>query len=414
MKIGPYYFSRNNPDHGEARSIENPKTPLTAVELLEEMRQHFNTPSGVNVTRAMAMRVPGFAGAVKFFSDTLAKLPLHVHRRKQNGDERERASALNMLLHDQVNDDCSSFEWRAHGVASMLLHGRWLSWIERTSSGAIENIWPIDPEDLVKIERANGLRRYFIRREGKEQRFDHNEIIDVPYQIACNRLGTGSPFEILKNTIGTIVAIENYSAGLFKNGGVPPLALQGQFETGAGVQRASIDVENAIKKVANEGGAILPLPANHKLEKIGFEPGKSQMIEMRRLLIEELARGFNLPPVFLQDLTHGTFSNTEQQDIYLVKHTLTGIVRAIESQLDMKLFPRRSRTRFVRFNMDGLLRGEFATRMTGYQTAINSGIMEPAEAREREKLPFREGSNGLFIQGATIPIGDAGNAAKKE
>jgi len=396
----------------ERRNVEEPTTPLTANELLKTLREHFNTPAGVDVTVEKALAVPAFAAAVHFFSDTIAKLPLHVHRRKAQGDEREGSTALNKLLHEQVNDDCSSFEWRAHGIVSMLTRKRWLSWIERNKAGLPVNIWPIDPGDFKRLERKNGLRRYIIERDGREQTFMHDEIIDVPYQILPNRLNAICPFDNLTTTIGVWIAIENYSAGLFKNGGVPPLSLQGNFQSGAAVKRAAADVEGAVRQVAQEGGAILPLPMNHALEKIGFEPEKAQMIEMRRLLIEEIARGFNLPPIFLQDLTHGTFSNSEQQDLHLVKHTLTGLVRAIESQLDMKLFQRGKRQRFTRFNVDGLLRGEFDKRMQGYQTAINSGVMQPSEAREREKLPFAEHSDQLFMQGATVPLGDAGNESK--
>jgi HK97 family phage portal protein len=207
------------------------------------------------------------------------------------------------------------------------------------------------------------------------------------------------------------MGIENYAAAFFRNGGVPPLSLEGNFQTGEAVQRASEDITRALKKINAEKGSILPIPVNHKLVKLGSDPEKGQMVDAQRFIIEQIARGFNLPPVFLQDLTHGTFSNNEQQDLHLTKHTLSGMIKKIEAELNLKLFGRSNTKKFVQFNLDALMRGEFAARMGGYQTAINSGVMTPAEARQIEDLPFKPGSDRLFIQGANVPI-DGGSEKK--
>jgi HK97 family phage portal protein len=107
----------------------------------------------------------------------------------------------------------------------------------------------------------------------------------------------------------------------------------------------------------------------------------------------------------LQDLTHGTIGNTEQQDLHLVKHTIRRWVVQAEQELNLKLFGRDNQDQYVEFNLDGLLRGDFATRMAGYATAVQNAIMQPAEIRDKENLPFVEKSDSLLIQGATVPLG---------
>jgi HK97 family phage portal protein len=106
----------------------------------------------------------------------------------------------------------------------------------------------------------------------------------------------------------------------------------------------------------------------------------------------------------LQDLTRGTYSNTEQQDLHFVKHTLKRWIEQFEQELNLKLFPRGSKL-YVEFNVDGLLRGDFKTRMEAHATTIQNGIRTPNEVRDIENMsPMPEGDS-LMIQGATVPIG---------
>lgn len=115
--------------------------------------------------------------------------------------------------------------------------------------------------------------------------------------------------------------------------------------------------------------------------------------------------------MFLQDLTHGTFSNTEQQDLHFVKHTLKRWVEAFEQELNLKLFGRQNKRYFVEMSMDGLLRGDFKTRMEGYGTAIQNGVLKPNEARQLENRPDDPAGDVLLVQGAMVPIAQAGQKA---
>lgn len=208
--------------------------------------------------------------------------------------------------------------------------------------------------------------------------------------------------------IGLALAVQEYSARFFANGGVPPFAVTGNFQSGKALQRASDDLKEAVKRAAAEGRQALTLPSGLEIKSIGSDPEKTQNLELNRFCVEQIARIYSLPPTFLQDLTHGTFSNTEQQDLHFVKHTLKRWVEQFEQELNLKIWGRNNNRLFAEFSMDGLLRGDFMTRMTGHATAIQSGVMTPDEAREMENRPPMPGGDRLYIQGANVPLDQAG------
>jgi len=142
----------------------------------------------------------------------------------------------------------------------------------------------------------------------------------------------------------------------------------------------------------------------HELKSIGLSPNDMQLIELQRFSIEQVARIYSLPPVFLQDLTHGTFSNTEQQDLQFVKHTVKRWVEQSEQEMNLKFFGRGSDF-YVEYNVDGLLRGDLKTRMEAHATSIQNAIRTPNEVRNIENLPAKDSGDDLMIQGATVPVG---------
>src|SRR3546814_3366020 len=103
------------------------------------------------------------------------------------------------------------------------------------------------------------------------------------------------------------------------------------------------------------------------------------MGEARLGQVLEIARAFQLPPVFLQDLSKGTFANTEQQDLFFVKHLIGQWAKRFEQQLNLKLFGQRRTTRKVEHNLDGLMRGDFKARAEAVARLVQGGVYTPAQ-----------------------------------
>lgn len=370
--------------------------------------------TGVSVNVDNAMGVPAVWAAVNFISGTLAGLPLHVYRNSRSGTMTRVKSGLAPILHDAVNDEMSSFDWRKCVFDSVLTHGRSVTYIERNNSGRVVNLWPLDQE-FVTVERRNGRKVYRYKQPGEQiVTYTADEVIDLTFKLKSNMLQHVSPITSNRDAIAMAIAATHYGGKVFNNGGVPPLVLQGPFQSAAGAQRASDDIRQAMARGASEGERnVLAMPLGHELKPVGLNAEQMQLLELKRFSVEEIARIYSLPPVFLQDLTHGTFSNTEQQDLHFVKHTLKRWIEQAEQEMNLKLFG-RSGSQFVKFNVDGLLRGDFKTRMDAHATSIQNGIRTPNEVRELENLEARPEGDTLLIQGATVPIGQANTGQQDE
>lgn len=393
-------FSRQKAENNENRaaSIENPTVPVSAESFLAFF--------GVNgtilpaVTIDSALTVPAVAAAVAFLSRTMAALPLHVYRDGKGGAAK-LSGKLATVVHDAPNDWQDSFKFRQWFWQQVFTGGRGLAWIERTPQG-IEAIWPLDPTKTT-IQRRNGRVTYTM--DGKI--YDAADVIDVPFMLKPDGLKHYGPIVLASKAIQLALAMNDYGSQFFAGGGVPPLALVGPLPQGQeAMKRATAEVYRAVDAARKEDKPIIAIPAGHELKPVGLDPAKSQMVEARRYQVEEIARAWQLPPVFLQDLSRATFSNAEQQDLHLVKHLIGQWARAFEGEMNLKMFGRGNSNRYVKHNLDGLLRGDFKSRMDGYAIAVQNSIRTPDEVRSLEDLPAKGGeADKLHIQGATVPLG---------
>lgn len=352
------------------------------------------------VTIDSALSVPAVWAAVTFMPRTLAALPLHSYRNTANGPEKI-VGGLQTLIHEAPNPEWTSFRLRQYFWQQVLTGGRGLLWIERSGSN-ITGLYPINPTRTRITRDAMGHTTYDV--DGKV--YPASDIIDVPFLLKADGVAHYGPIERGSPAIQLALAMNSYGSTFFAGGGIPPLALVGPLPAGAeAMRRAIADVGLAIEEARRSGKPIVNLPPGYELKPIGFDPEKGQMTDARRFQVEEIARIYNLPPVFLQDLTNGTFSNTEQQDLQLVKHNIGQWARALEEEMNLKLFGQRNGGRYVEHNLDGLLRGDFLSRMQAYSQSVQNAVRTPNEVRALENLPPLPGGDDLLIQGATVPLG---------
>lgn len=378
---------------------EDPRVPISAENFLEFMG--IDSSRAPVVTLASALTVPAFAAAVTFLPSTLANLPLHAFRTKPKGAEKV-TGALQSLVNEAPNDEWTSYDWRKYHWHQVFTGGRGLSWIERTGAGVV-GIWPMEPSKTT-VKRVNG--RKFYEFQGKSEQIPASDVIDTPFLLKPDQLGAYSPFVMAKKALQLALAMGDYASGFFAGGGVPPLALVGPMPAGAeAVRRAQQDIKRAIDGARSKGDPVFPIPSGYELKPVGFDPEKGQMTEARLFQVQEIARIYGLPPVFLQDLSRGTFANVEQQDLYLVKHLIAQWAKAFEDELNLKLFGRRSKI-FVEHELDGLMRGDFKTRMDGLAVGIQNALLTPNEGRGLlNRAPLPRGDD-LMVQGATVPLGE--------
>ncbi|WCT78887.1 phage portal protein [Novosphingobium humi] len=376
---------------------------ITSAASAEEFLAFFGMLEGRGqlppVSIEAALEVPAVFGAVAFLSRTLATLPLHAFRTTdKSGDKLD--GDLAMLLNEAPNPEWSSFAWRQYTWQQVFTGGRGMSWIERKGITPVA-IWPMDPA-FTTVQRISGRKTY--RFEGRE--YPATDVIDVPFMLKTNQIEAYGPIWKGRKAIALAIAMGDYAGGFFAGGGVPPMSLEGPLPQGPDAfKRAMADIKRAVDMAKQAGQPFFGMPPGHSLKPIGIDPAKGQMTEARLFQIQEIARIYGLPPVFLQDLSKGTFANTEQQDLQLVKHLIGQWCKAFEDELNLKLFGQRRRARRVAHNLDGLQRGDFRSRIEGFARAIQTAQMTPNEVREIEDRPPLDDGDRLYIQGATVPLG---------
>ena len=353
------------------------------------------------VTIDNALTVPAVWAAVSFLSRTLAALPLHAYRRSNKGPQRI-SGKFATVIHEAPNPGQDAFGFRAWFWQQVFTGGRGLAWIERTPQG-VEALWPIDPSSATIHRQGMALIYEFGGR-----RYPAEDIIDVPFMLKADGLGHYGPVAMAGGAIQLSLAMNDYASKFFAGGGIPPLALVGPMpQGGEAMRRAMGDISRAIETAKASDKPIFAMPPGHELKPIGFDPEKGQMTDARRFQVEEIARAYQLPPVFLQDLSRSTFTNAEQQDLHLVKHLIGQWAAALEAQMNLKIFGRLNGARYVEHNLDGLMRGDFQSRIEGITRGIQAGLLTPNEGRALENRPAHENpaANDLFMQGATVALG---------
>lgn len=347
-----------------------------------------------------ALQSPAVLAAVTFLPRSLAALPLHVYRKTEEGPQKI-AGGLETLIHEAPNREWTSFKLRQYFWQQVFTGGRGMLWIERSGPN-ITGLYPMNPVKTT-IKRS-GLGETTYEVEGKK--YPAADVIDVPFMLKADGLCHYSPIMLGAKAIQLSLAMNEYGSKFFAGGGVPPLAMSGPLPAGPEAMKRAMDqIGRAIASAKENNGQIVPMPPEHKLTPIGFDPEKGQMTDARRFQVEEISRIYGLPPVFLQDLTHGTFSNTEQQDLHLVKHLISQWAQALEEEMNLKLFGQRNGGRYVEHNVDGLLRGDFKTRMEALSSGVQNALLTPNEGRALENRPSKPNGDDLMIQGATVPLG---------
>lgn len=382
-----------------AATIENPTVKVSAESFMEFFGLHGGGVPAVTIESAL--KVPALQAAVLFLSRTLATVPLQAFRRTENGPERIRGK-LQTVLEENPNDEMDTSKFRRYFWEQVFTGGRGLAWIEKRGNG-IEAIWPMDPTRT--SVRRTGLRLVYTF-DGRD--YPASEIIDIPFMLKPNGVQHRGPIALGEKAIQLALSMNEYGSMFFAGGGIPPLAVEGPMPANAETMKRAIDdIKRAIEVARESGKPLFQMPPGYKISQIGFDPEKGQMTEARLFQVQEIARVYQMPPTFLQDLSRATFSNVEQNDLHLVKHLVVQWCTALEGELNLKLFGRMNGNRYVRHDLDGLMRGDFKSLIEGIVRGVQGAVHTPNEARERFGLPKVKdpAADQLHIQGATVPLG---------
>ena len=224
-----------------------------------------------------------------------------------------------------------------------------------------------------------------------------------------------SPIALAKNAIGISIACEEYGASFFGNGASPSGVLEHP-----GVIKNPERVRDAWQRAYSGSNAhrTCVLEEGMKYTPISIPNNEAQFLETRKFQIEEIARLYRVPLHMIGDLDHATFSNVEHLSLDFVKYSLDPWIVRWEQGLQKALLSDSEKGKyFIKFNVEGLLRGDYASRMQGYATARQNGWMSANDIRELENMnmiPAEEGGDLYLCNGSFTKLSDAGAAYEQK
>ena len=376
------------------------------------------TTSGKAVTERPAMQMTAVYSCVRILAEAVAGLPLHLYRYKEDGGkEKALDHPLYLLLHDEPNPEMSSFVFRETLMTHLLLWGNAYAQIIRNGKGEVIALYPLMPNRMVVDRDIHGQLYYQYTRSTEEAPTMKGVTVNLPPSDVLHIPGLGfdglvgySPIAMAKNAIGMAIACEEYGAKFFANGAAPGGVLE-HPGTIKDPQRVRESWQSTFGGSGNSN-KIAVLEEGMKYTPIGISPEQTQFLETRKFQINEIARIFRVPPHMVGDLEKSSFSNIEQQSLEFVKYTLEPWLVRWEQSIQRTLFsPEEKKRYFAKFNVEGLLRGDYASRMSGYATARQNGWMSANDIRELENLdriPTEDGGDLYLINGNMLPLGNAG------
>lgn len=339
------------------------------------------TLAGTNIDETTAMEISAFYSCVLLISDTISTLPMDVYIRRDGNrvPYRPRPEWVN-----KPDIDISRIEHFQQVLVSLLLDGNAFVKIFRDQSGNIVNLVVLDPLK-VEIVRDPVTKEVAYRYElYRESIIPKQEMIHITEMRGPGELRGMSRVTELKQNLGLASALQEFAARFFGTGA----NLGGYIEhPGQLTKEQSTDLADAFRgshKGLRKSHKIGVLSGGAKFTKTAAAPDEAQMIQSRQLAIEEIARMFRVPPHMIGVTTPGamSYASVEQNNINFVTHTLRPYITKLEEAYST-LLPTDA---FLRINVDGLLRGDFATRMQGYSIGSQAGFLSINDIRKFEDM----------------------------
>lgn len=370
--------------------------------------------SGIAVDELRAMQTSAVYACVRVIAETVASLPLFLYKKEKDSKIKAYQHPLYEVLHDLPNFESTSLCFREAMMASLLLYGNAYARIIRKNSHVTE-LWQLKPQ-LMKVERDSETKRlkykYTDDSGFKTYEYKPEQIFHIP-GLSFNGITGISPIEQAREAIGLAIATEEFGAKFFANGARPG----GVIET-PGILKDPEKLRESWNKVYQGSGnshKVCVLEEGMKYHEIGIPPEQAQFLETRKYQLNEICRIFRVPPHLVGDLERSTFSNIEHQSIDFVTHTIRPWLVRWEQAIYKSLLNEQERTLYyAKFNVDGLLRGDFSTRMQGYATARQNGWMSINDIRNLEEMnpiPAEQGGDAYLVNGNMI---SANQPMKKE
>ena len=401
-----------NPFSGLFRARDKPQDSVSAAPIF-----YFGTSgSGKSVTVQSAIQLSTVYACVRVISETIASLPLGIYETVNDGNEKATDHPLYRLLHDEPNSEMTSFVFREVMLAHLLLYGNSYSQIIRSGKNQVIGLYPLLPDHMdVDRDSKGNLTYTYTTSDGKTVSIKPRDVLHIP-GLGFDGVMGYSPIALEKNAIGLGIASEEYGSKFFSNGARPSGILT--HPNTVKNPKALRESWNSAYGGSSNSNRVAILEEGMKFEPIAIPNNEAQFLETRKFQVDEICRIFRVPPHLVGNLEHATFSNIEHQSIDFAVHTIRPWLVRIEQAMNRALLSDQEKGRFfVQFNIDGLMRGDYKSRMEGYAIGRQNGWLSANDIRALENqnpIPADQGGDAYLVNGNMISISTAMKQQKEE
>jgi HK97 family phage portal protein len=358
------------------------------------------TAAGVPVDARSSLQLLTVYGCVRLITDAISTLPVDAYR-EQGGQSIEIAKPMWL---EQPTPDLSWTEWCGQILSSLLLAGNAYYAVLRNASGSIVELPVLDPTRVTVYRNGPGGRKRY-RVNGLEA--PGLEVRHIPAMMMPGSDVGVSPVEAARQSIGLGLAALNFGSQFFTGEGNMPGVIE---LPGAAQPETMNNLAQQWRKKRTTGGRGLPgvLQQGAQWKPTGVTNEQAQFLSTRNYTAAEIAgQMFLVDPSDLGIPVQGsnlTYANIEQRNVHRVQTTYLPWIVRVEKSVSGLL----ARPRYVKLNVDGLLRGDAKTRMETHVLAVAHGLAPVNERRELEDLPPLPGGDVLRQPAMAAPSSTPG------
>ncbi|WP_324700067.1 phage portal protein [Pasteurella multocida] len=360
---------------------------------IDEFLSHMgfnNTGAGEFVSPQTAEALPAVMNAVTVISESVAAMPCYLYKLKGDGRERVVDHPIDYLLNEMPNRNQTPYQFKYTMMRHCLLNGNAYAVIGWNKKGEPESLTPYTPS-AVNVQRLVGGKYIYqiTDLDGKTKNYLQDEVLHLRHSSLDGFMGR-SPVTVCREAIGLGLAQQRHGASVMKNG----LMASGLISTSEWLDDAK--AQKAIKaleryKGAKNAGKTPVLEGSMEYKQLGMTNQDAEWLESRNFTISDIARIFNISPIFLQDYSNSSYANFSEASRAFLSQTLRPWLTNFEQQLKDALMvdvnnPTAPRY-LIEFDTSDLLRISQTERFSSYDVAIKAGVMSPNEVRKREGLP---------------------------
>lgn len=380
------------------------------MSLFARIKNYFNTTSPSFTTvmtpffrnrQSASLYCTAFAACTRIKGDTLSILPGHSYR--MVGATRELTKTpLDRFMRGKWNDMLTASEGMRWLIRELDTSGNAYVYVDRSGAN-VKGLYQLTGSMLMQYDKKR--RRIIYNYMGDEfidaGIYTSRNILHFKSNILEHNGARGiSIAHLLRNQINISLDMDDFYRRVLVQGQHSPGVIEiSKDVTGPNAKNLKKSLQDSLenREGTENAGRALVLPPGASYKAMSMTMVESDLTSQQKHNIAEICRQHGVPPYMIYEGGDQKYANAQEASLNFAKFTITPIVKNIEDVLNAYLALLEMPEYYIKFDLNGLMRGDFLTRVRAYQILVQSGIYTPNEIRAYEDMDPHDGGDYLRI-----------------